>query len=63
MRTNIVIDDRLMNRAISASGLKTKKNVVEEALRMLILVKDQQGIKKFKGKLRWNGNLDAMRKN
>ena len=62
MRTNIVIDDQLMNRAISASGLKTKKNVVEEALRMLVLVKGQQGIKKFKGKLRWNGDLDAMRK-
>ena len=62
MRTNIVIDDKLMDKALSVSAFKTKKQAVEEALRLLVHVKGQQSIKKFKGKLRWDGDLEGMRK-
>jgi len=61
MRTNIVIDDQLMDQALSLSGLKTKKETVEEALRLLIAQKNQAAIRKFRGKLTWDGDLDAMR--
>ena len=61
MRTNIVIDDALMDQAISVSGFKTKKETVEEALKLLIHVKKQSNIRKFRGKLNWEGNLDKMR--
>ena len=62
MRTNIIIDDQLMDQALTASGLKTKKKTVEEALRLLVRVKGQRVIKKFKGKLHWEGDLESMRK-
>jgi Arc/MetJ family transcription regulator len=61
MRTNIVIDDNLMSAALKTSGLNTKKEVVEEALRLLIKVKNQNKLKKFRGKLRWEGDLNKMR--
>ena len=61
MRTNIVIDDQLMKEALALSGLKTKKAVVEEALKLLIHFKHQANIRKLKGKLSWEGDLDEMR--
>lgn len=61
MRTNIVIDDKLMSVALKISGLKTKKEVVEEGLRLLVKVKNQSKLKKLRGKLKWEGNLDEMR--
>lgn len=61
MRTNIVIDDELMNSAIKASGLKTKREAVELGLRILISLKKQENIKTLRGKLKWEGNLEAMR--
>jgi Arc/MetJ family transcription regulator len=61
MRTNIVIDDSLMNEAIAVSGNKTKKETVEEALRVLIQFKQQSSIRSFRGKLKWEGNLESMR--
>ena len=61
MRTNIVIDDHLMDQALSLSGLKTKKETVEEALKLLISLKSQTRIRNFRGKLNWEGNLEAMR--
>lgn len=61
MRTNIVIDDSLMNDALQVTGLKTKKEAVELALKTLIRLKKQEEIKKFKGKLKWEGDLDSMR--
>ncbi|MBE1425974.1 Arc/MetJ family transcription regulator [Desulfomicrobium macestii] len=62
MRTNIVIDDQLMGQALELSGLKTKKEAVEEGLRLLIAMKKQESIRQFRGKLAWVGDLDAMRK-
>ena len=61
MRTNIVIDDKLMTLAMKTSGLKTKKEAVEEGLRLLVKVKNQSRLKKLRGKLKWEGNLDRMR--
>jgi Arc/MetJ family transcription regulator len=61
MRTNIVIDDRLMSQALSVSGLKTKKETVEEALKLLISLRSQARIRSFRGKLSWEGNLEEMR--
>lgn len=61
MRTNIVIDDQLMNEAIKLSRLKTKRAVVESGLRLLIQIKKQERIKKLRGKLKWDGDLDKMR--
>ena len=61
MRTNIVIDDELMAKALKATGLTTKKEVVEQGLKLLIRLKEQQSIRDLKGKLRWEGDLDEMR--
>ena len=61
MRTNIVIDDKLMSVALKTSGLRTKKEVVEEGLRLLVKVKNQSKLKKLRGKLKWDRNLEEMR--
>lgn len=61
MRTNIIIDDNLMSLALKTSGLKTKKAVVEEALKLLVLFKQQAKLKTLQGKLFWEGNLDKLR--
>ena len=61
MRTNIEIDDKLMADALKATGLTTKKAAVELGLRTLIQLKRQEGIKRYRGKLEWSGNLDDMR--
>jgi Arc/MetJ family transcription regulator len=62
MRTNIVINDTLMNDAKLISGLRTKKETIESALKLLIKVKSQSSIKKYRGKLKWEGDLESMRK-
>lgn len=61
MRTNVVIDDDLMNEALKVSRLKTKKDAVEEGLKLLVQRKKQEYIKDLRGKLRWKGDLDDMR--
>jgi Arc/MetJ family transcription regulator len=61
MRTNIVIDDDLMNEAMTLSRLQTKKSVVETGLKLLIQIKKQERIRDLRGKLKWDGDLDAMR--
>ncbi len=63
MRTNIVIDDELMSDALKHSGLKTKKEAVEQGLKLLVKQKQQQQIRKLRGKLQWEGDLDEMRTN
>ncbi len=62
MRTNIVIDDDLMNEALRVTGLKTKKEVVEEALKTLVRIERQKGILALRGKVHWEGDLDEMRR-
>ncbi len=61
MRTNIVIDDSLMDEALKYSNNKTKKDTVEEALRLFITMKTQSDIRKYKGKLHWEGDLEKLR--
>ena len=61
MRTNIDIDDKLMTEVLKATGLKTKKDVVELGLKTLIRLKKQENIKRFRGQLKWTGDLDDMR--
>lgn len=61
MRTNIVIDDDLMDDALKLTGLKTKREAVELGLKTLIRLKKQEEIRRFRGKLSWSGNLDEMR--
>lgn len=61
MRTNVVIDDELMSQAMKYTGLKTKRAVIEEALRTLIRLKSQEQVRALRGKLRWEGNLDELR--
>ena len=56
MRTNIVIDDELMDSALEYSGLRTKKDVVEQALRLLVQIKQQEKLRDIRGKVRWTGD-------
>ena len=63
MRTNIVIDDKLMADTLRATGLSTKREVVELGLKTLLRLRQQSEIKKLRGKITWEGDLDAMRRN
>lgn len=62
MRTNIVIDDKLMADTLKATGLKTKREVVELGLRTVLRLKKQSDIRTLRGKIAWEGDLDAMRR-
>ncbi len=61
MRTNIVIDDDLMANAMKMTGLRTKREAVELGLKTLIKLKKQEDIRRFRGKLHWDGDLEEMR--
>lgn len=61
MRTNIVIDDDLMEKALKLTGARTKREVVELGLKTIVRLKEQERIKAFRGKLHWEGDLEAMR--
>ncbi len=62
MRTNIEIDDKLLKQAMKAAGTTTKRETVEKALELLVRIDGQRSIRKLKGKLHWEGDLDAMRR-
>ncbi|MCD4696670.1 MAG: type II toxin-antitoxin system VapB family antitoxin [Bacteroidales bacterium] len=61
MRTNIVINDELMDKAILLTGGKSKKAIVEEALQLLVRIKEQLKIRDLRGQLKWEGDLEQMR--
>ena len=61
MRTNIVIDDELMAEVMEATGIQTKRKAVEMGLKVLLRLKKQEGIRKYRGKLDWQGDLNDMR--
>ena len=61
MRTNIVIDDKLMRETLRATGLKTKREAVEQGLRTLLRLSRQAEIRRLRGKVNWQGDLEAMR--
>jgi len=62
MRTNIEIDDHLMRKAMRVSGRRTKRATVEAGLRLLVQLKEQAGIRRLRGKIRWEGNLEESRR-
>jgi Arc/MetJ family transcription regulator len=61
MRTNIVLDENLIERAQKLTGIKTKREVVQEALRTLILLREQGEARNLRGKLKWDGDLNEQR--
>jgi Arc/MetJ family transcription regulator len=61
MRTTIVLDDVLVQKAMRATGLKTKRAVVEAGLRLLVQLKAQSGLRRLRGKIVWQGDLDQLR--
>jgi Arc/MetJ family transcription regulator len=61
MRTNIVIDDDYMNEAMALSKIKTKKAIVETGLKLLVQIKKQEQLRSLRGKLKWEGDPEAMR--
>lgn len=62
MRTNIVIDDKLMSDTLRVTGIKTKREAVEQGLRTLLRLKQQTELRKLRGKYEWEGDLDGMRR-
>ena len=62
MRTNIVIDEQLMQDVLRVTGLKTKREAVELALRALLRLRQQGRIRELRGRLDWQGDLESMRK-
>lgn len=61
MRTNVVIDDALMAETLKATGLKTKREAVELGLKTLLKLRQQGEVRKLRGQLSWDGDLDAQR--
>lgn len=61
MRTNVVIDDRLLAQAQRLTGLSTTREVLEEGLKLLVRLKQQEKVKAWRGKLRWDGDLETLR--
>jgi len=61
MRTNIEIDDQLMRQAMRSSGKRTKRATVEAALRLLVRLRRQAGIRQLRGKVKWEGDLSESR--
>ncbi len=61
MRTNVVIDDNLMKEAMLLGEFKTKRETIEKSLEFFIRLKNQAKIRNYRGKLRWEGNLEQSR--
>ncbi|MEF3167914.1 MAG: type II toxin-antitoxin system VapB family antitoxin [Deltaproteobacteria bacterium] len=62
MRTNVVIDDKLMSRAMRISGCRTKRSAIEAGLRLLIQINSQKKLRNLRGKITWEGDLEEMRR-
>jgi Arc/MetJ family transcription regulator len=61
MRTNVVIDEELIDQARALTGIRTKREVIHEALRTLIRLRQQAEVRNLGGKLQWEGDLDDLR--
>ncbi|HTV06277.1 MAG TPA: type II toxin-antitoxin system VapB family antitoxin [Acidobacteriaceae bacterium] len=61
MRTNIEIDDQLVHQAMRATGTRTKRAAVEAGLRLLVQTRSQTTVRKLRGKIRWEGDLNKSR--
>ena len=62
MRTNVVIDDKLMKRALRSGAYRTKKAAIEQGLRLLVQINSQRKLRELKGKIHWEGDLESMRR-
>jgi Arc/MetJ family transcription regulator len=62
MRCNFDIDEALLRKALKASGLSSERAVVEEGLRLLLKVKGQEGIRRLRGKITFEGNVRELDK-
>lgn len=62
MRTNVVIDDKLMARALRSSGCRTKRSAIESGLRLLVQMESQKKLRKLRGRITWDGDLEEMRR-
>jgi Arc/MetJ family transcription regulator len=63
MRTNIVIDDQLMKKAMRVSGASTKREAVQKGLELIVRLDEQERvIRESRGKFHWEGDLKAMRR-
>jgi len=62
MRTNIVINNELMQKALETGKFKTKRQAVEEGLKLLIKMNAQSQLRKLRGAIPWEGNLNRMRR-
>ena len=61
MRTNVVLDETLVEQAKLLTGIKTTRGVIDEALRLLIQLREQSQVGELRGRLRWEGDLAALR--
>jgi Arc/MetJ family transcription regulator len=62
VRTNVVIDDELMSRALRSSGCRTKRSAIDAGLRLLVEVNSQKKLRLLKGRIAWEGDLEEMRR-
>lgn len=62
MRTNVIIDDELMEQALKSGGYRTKKSAIEDGLRLLVHMNSQKKLRTLRGKIHWEGDLEEMRK-
>ena len=62
MRTNIEIDDQLMRQAMRSSGAATKRAAVEAGLRLLVQTRGQASLRRLRGKVSWDGDLQTSRR-
>lgn len=61
-RTNINLNDTLVERALKLTGARSKREVVHQALAALVRQEARKGILKLEGKIGWRGSLSRMRK-
>lgn len=62
VRTNVILDEELINKALNLGGYKTKKAAIEAGLRLVVQINSQKRLRALRGKVTWEGDLDAMRK-
>lgn len=61
MRTNVVLDEKLVKEAMKLTGKKTKRELIDYALHELVKRQKRLALLDLRGKLKWEGDLDAMK--
>jgi len=62
MRTNVIIDDKLMSKALKSGKYRTKKDAIEQGLKLLVQINSQKKLQRLKGNIHWEGDLNEMRR-